>query len=136
MKTKILILTTTLLAVVACTPKQITIFKKHISNKTLKLVAMDQNMTIPKNITIKIAPDKTFKGFGGCNDYNGTYILNRDYINFKISNIKEKVCDNTYQEGVYIKNLVKSKQIVLKGKKIYFEDVNSKKLLLFKDTLN
>lgn len=132
MKTKILTVCTALLITIACTPKQITIFKRHISNKTLTLVSMDENITIPNNVTLKISPDSTFKGFGGCNDYNGTYLLNRDYINFKISNIREKVCDNIYEEGIYIKKLVKSKKIVVQGKKIYFENIDDKRLLLFK----
>ena len=137
MKTKILIVTAVLLTIIACTPKQITIFKRHISDKTLTLVSIDKNgidgnTTVPNNVTLKISPDSTFKGFGGCNDYNGTYLLNRDYINFKISNIGEKVCDNIYEEGIYIKKLVKSKKIVVQGKKIYFEDIDDKRLLLFK----
>ena len=131
MKTKILIVSTILLITIACTPKQIRIFKRHISGKTLKLVSMDKNITISDKVTIKISPDSTFKGFGACNDYNGTYLLNRDYINFKISNLGTKVCDNTYQEGIYIRDLVKSKKIVVQGKKIYFEDINEKKILQF-----
>ena len=132
MKTKILLITAILFLTVACAPKQITIFKRHISNKTLKLVAFDNNITTPNKVTIKILPNKTFKGFAGCNDYNGTYSLNRDYINFKIDKQGTKVCDNTYQEGIYIRSLVKSKKIIVQGKKIYFEDKNDKRLLLFK----
>lgn len=132
MKTKIFTITTILFVIVACAPKQITIFKRHISSKTLKLVAFDNNITVADNVVIKITPDKKFKGFAGCNDYNGTYSLNRDYINFKIDTQGTKVCDNTYQEGIYIRNLVKSKKIIVQGKKIYFEDKNDKRLLTFK----
>ena len=134
MKTKILIIIATLLITIACSPKQITIFKKNIANRHLTLVSFDENVTVPKNVTIRISSKNTFKGFGGCNDYNGTYTLNRDYINFKIIKLGTKVCDSTYQEGIYIRKLVKSKKIVVQGKKIYFESKDDKKLLTFKKT--
>jgi len=121
----------------ACVPKQITIFKKYISKQNLVLSKLDKNSSNLDKINITITPNSefesgTFKGFAGCNDYNGTFTLNRDYINFYIKNMGTKVCKNLDTESKYIHKLAKSKKIIIKGDKIFFEDKYENWLMTFK----
>ena len=125
-----------LIFIIGCTPRQIKIFKKHISEHNLTLSKLDNNISNIDSINITITPNKefesgTFKGFAGCNDYNGTFTLNRDYINFALKDMGQRVCENLDIESKYIHKLVKSKKLVIKGKKIFFKDKNENWLLTF-----
>ena len=134
MKLKIAILIG-LIFFTACSPKQITIFKRYISNQKLKITKLDSS-TKSDNMYIILTPqDKfthgTFKGFAGCNNFKGTFTLNRDYINFFIQNIGQKVCDNLYRESIFIHKLAKTKQIYFENNRVIFEDKNSNWLMTF-----
>ena len=126
-----------LIFIIGCAPKQLSIFKKHISEHNLTLSKLDDNISNIDKINIIITPNNefkggTFKGFSGCNDYNGTFTLNRDYINFAIKDMGQRVCEKLEIESKYIHKLVESKKIVIQGKKIFFKDKNENWLMTFK----
>ena len=123
----------TAFAIVGCgTTNQEPLFQKHIFNKTLHLVKMDNHITAPSGVTLKISDNGTLKGFGGCNNFTGRYTYDKKYIYFKIDDIDTKVCDNTYFEGAYLRKIVHSNRIYLQDKKVYFYDRSDKRLLEYK----
>jgi len=126
-----------LFTLIGCSPKQVTIFKKYISEHNLTLTKLDDNSSYLTGTNIIIVPKEefkngTFKGFDGCNDYNGTFTLNRDYINFYIKEIDHNPCTEVDTENLYLKKLAKSKKILIKGEKIFFQDKNENWLMSFK----
>ena len=57
--------------------------------------------------------------------------MNKNFIHFKIDDIGTEVCDEIYKEREYINQLVKSSNILIKGKKILFTNRNGKTLLVY-----
>jgi heat shock protein HslJ len=116
---------------ISCT-NQYKLFQTKLQDKNLFLESFGNlEESAPKN-AIVVLSNGTFKGFGGCNDYNGVFTMNKDFIHFKLKDVGVKVCDDSLRESKYLKYLVKSTNIVIQGKKVMFRDSNDKNLLIFK----
>ncbi len=113
------------------------LFHNKIENKKLILISIkDKNITklTQNRAYIILNKNYTFKGFSACNDFNGTFILNKEFIHFKINNINSKVCKNIYIQHNFLENLVQTNKIIIKNKKLYyFVDLNNTTLLVFKN---
>jgi len=124
------ILVATALFYFGCTTLN-TLFNVKIENKNLSLTSFgNSTQEAPKNATL-ILSDGTFTGFGGCNNFNGEFDINKYYIHFTINNVGTKVCSQTYKEGEYFKKLVNTTHLVIMGNKLLFKDKYEQTLLTF-----
>ena len=115
---------------IACT-SQYKLFQSKIEGQNLFLEHFGNlEKDTPKNAVI-VLYNGTFRGFGGCNDYNGTFTMNKDFIHFKLSDIGTKVCSESYKESEYFQELVKTTNLVIKGKRVLFKNRYNKTLLIF-----
>ena len=119
-----------MLLLLGCT-SQYRLFREKIKDQNLFLEYFgDLEQEPPQNAVIVLS-NGTFRGYGGCNDYNGTFSINRDFIHFKLNDIGTEVCDEIYKEREYLTKLVNSTNIFIKGKKILFTDRDKKTLLIY-----
>ena len=115
----------------ACT-NQYKLFKNYIEDENLFLERFGATSKIvPKNAVIVLS-NGSFKGFGGCNDYSGTYYIKKKFIHFKLNSIGEKVCKESYNEREYLETLVKTTNLLIEGKRVIFKDRDNRVLLVFR----
>jgi len=111
---------------------QYKLFKTKLKDQNLYLESFGNlEESAPKKAFI-ILSNGIFKGFAGCNDYNGTFTMNRDFLHFKLQDVGVKVCNDSLKEGQFLKYLVKSTNIIIQGKKVYFRNQKDENLLIFK----
>jgi len=121
----------TMVFLLGCT-SQYSAIKKKVQDQNLFLEYFgDFKQASPKNAVIVLLSNNTFRGYGGCNDYNGTFSMNKDSIHFKINDIGTEVCDEIYKEREYLNRLVNSTNILIKGKKVLFTNKNKEALLVY-----
>jgi heat shock protein HslJ len=116
---------------IGCT-SQYKLFQTKIKDQNLFLESFGNLEESAPKKALLVLSNGTFKGFAGCNDYNGTFTMNRDFIHFKLQDVGVKVCNDSFEERQFLKYLVKSTNIVIQGKKVYFRDPDDKNLLIFK----
>jgi len=116
--------------ILGCT-NQYKLFKCKIQDRKFFLESFaNSSIQAPKNANITLG-NGTFEGFGGCNKFNGTFTMDKDYIHFKIKDIETKVCNQLYKERNYIKLIVKSTNLIIKGKKVLFNNQYDTTLMTF-----
>jgi len=114
-----------------CT-SQYKLFRDKIQDQNLFLEQFGDAEKVPPRSAVIVLSKGEFKGFGGCNDYNGTYTMDKNYIHFKINDIGTEVCDELYKEREYINQLVKTTNILIKGNRVLFTNKNKEPLLIYK----
>ena len=116
-----------ILVIVGCS-RQIEIYKSKIINYKWTPISIEGNKSVPRNAYI-VLKESSFSGFGGCNDFNGTITLTKDFIIFKFKDIDTKVCEDIYLESKFIKAVSKTTNLVVKGKSLYFKNEDDNTLI-------
>jgi heat shock protein HslJ len=117
--------------VLGCT-SQYKIFKDNLRGKNLFLERFGDIKKDPPRNALIVLYNGGFKGFGGCNDYSGVFTIKKRHVHFKIKYLGTQVCEESYREREYFKTLVKTTNLVIKNKRVYFMNDDDKILLVFK----